>query len=249
MPMYTKSGRSLWPVLVGALVVLVLTLGVLLVVALTRGGGVPEDPSTTAAPEPTETTEPHEGQDGEDHGAELGEAPTGCLAGPGTDAEMVLTTQARAPHTAYGAVEVAASLMRWTNQYPWPDAAQIAAIEDGLLSDDMADDMADLAAGFARIETDPQFRNDTPPGPAEFGTPFTVSTRTGQWLVDPTSTDDRVTVHLSLGVVVDGTVSTESYGMGSPVLVWEDDAWRVVDTVPTATAALEAGGTAFTGGC
>lgn len=248
MPMYTKSGRSLWPVLVGALVVLVLTLAVLLVVALNRGG-TPQDPSTTAAPEPTESTDTHEGQDGENHGAELGEPPTGCLAGPGTDADMVLTTQARAPHTAYGAVEVAASFMRWANRYPFPDAAQITTVQDGVLSPEMPADKRDLAAGYELIETDPQWREDTPPGPAEFGTPFTTSTRTGQWLVDPTSTDDRVTVHLSLGVVVDGVVSTEAYGIGSPVLVWEGDAWRIVDMVPTATAALEAGGTAFTGGC
>ena len=248
MPMYTKSGRSLWPVLVGALVVLVVVLGSLLVVAATRGDD--REGPTPAAPSlmPTPTTEPHEGQDADDHGDELGEAPTGCLAGPAVDAEMVVSTQARAPHTAYGAVEVAASFMRWTNRYPFPDAAQIATIEDNVLSAEMPAELRDLAAGFALIESNPQLRADTPPG-HPFGTPFTVSTRPGAWLVDPTSTDDRVTVHLSVGLVVDGTLSAETYGMGSPVLVWEDDAWRVVDTVPTETAALEAGGVTFLGGC
>ena len=161
---------------------------------------------------------------------------------------MVVSTQARAPHTAYGAVEVAASFMRWTNRYPFPDAEQIATIEDNVLSAEMPAERRDLAAGFAQIENTPELREDTPPG-SPFGTPFTVSTRPGAWLVDPSSTDDRVTVHLSVGVVVDGVLSAETYGMGSPVLVWEDDAWRVVDTVPTETAALEAGGVTFLGGC
>ncbi|MFE6229403.1 hypothetical protein [Cellulosimicrobium sp. NPDC057862] len=246
--MYTKSGRSLWPAVVGALVVLVVVLVVLLVLAIR--GQDPRDPGATATPEPEPTeTATHEGQPGEDHGAELDAAPTGCLAGPSTDADMLLATQARAPHTAYGAVEVAASMMRWANQYPWPSGPQIASVEAGILSDAMSDDMADLAAGFAFRESSPELREDTPPGPAPFGTPFTTSTRGGLWVVDPTSTDDRVTVHLSLGVVVDGALSAERYGMGSPVLVWEDDAWRVVDTIPTDTAALEAGGVEFTGGC
>lgn len=247
MPMYTKSGRSLWPAVVGALVVLVVVLVVLLVLAMR--GQDPQDPGATATPEPEPTeTATHEGQPGEDHGAELDAAPTGCLAGPSTDADMLLATQARAPHTAYGAVEVAASFMRWSNQYPFTDAKQNAAVEEGVLSAEEPAASWDLDDTSA-IETTPELREDTPPGPADFGTPFTMSTRGGLWVVDPTSTDDRVTVHLSLGVVVDGALSAEHYGKGSPVLVWEGDAWRVVDMIPTDTDALEAGGVEFTGGC
>lgn len=237
MPMYTKSGRSLWPVVVGALVVVVIGLVVALVAVATR-----DEPGAAAEPTPT-PTHTHEGVPGGT--PELGDPPTGCLAGPGRDADMLLSTQAEAPHTSYGAVEMAASYMRWANRYPMPDAAQIATVEDNVVSPDANPAVADLAAAAKDAEAKKTMRPDGHP----FGTEFFTSTRNGQWLVDPTSTEDRVTVHLSLGVVVDGAMSEDAYGIGSPVFQWDGQAWGLVDMVPTDTAALEAGGTSFTGGC
>lgn len=238
MPMYTKSGRSLWPVVVGALLVVVIGLVVALVAVATR-----DEPGATAEPSPT-PTHTHEGVPGGT--PELGDPPTGCLAGPARDAGMVLSTQAEAPHSTYGAVEMAASYMRWTTQFPVPAAEQIATVEDNVVSPDAAPDKRDLQAAFTQAEDQKAI---TPATGEPYGTPFFVSTRNGSWVVDPSSTEDRVTVHLSVGMVVNDALSDGAYGVGSPVLVWEGDAWRLVDMVPTDTPALEAGGTSFTGGC
>ena len=99
MRMYTKAGRSRWPHVIGAAVVVVAVTGGV-VYSVTQPNG---EPTAVASSTPS-TSAPAGGSSGAGDDEE-GVAPTGCLGGQDRNAEMVLAAQKSAKHTSYGAVE------------------------------------------------------------------------------------------------------------------------------------------------
>ncbi|WP_156109877.1 hypothetical protein, partial [Cryobacterium sp. MLB-32] len=116
MRMVTASGRSRWPYVIGAAVIVV-AIGGGLAYNITRPA-----PATVAAP-PSSTPTVTGTTPGGDTSLGDDVAPTGCLGGLDRTADMVLTAQAEAKHTTFGAVEVATAFYRWLWQYPSPDTS------------------------------------------------------------------------------------------------------------------------------
>lgn len=236
MRMHTTSGRSLWPALITAAVVLGALVAFLVTRPSAQATATPTtSPTTTPASTTTTTTTAAPPVD-------TGAAPTGCLGGSGRNLAMIVATQKKAPHSAYGAVEFAASFYRWVMQYPTPTTDQVAAAAGTAISAAPAANVSNLASAYAE-------RGDHLIDTVPAGTPFFLSTRGGKWLVDESSTNDRVIVHVMAPYVINGTVSTtDALGEGF-VVVWENDAWRVQEALKPNTSAVETGGTFFTGGC
>ncbi len=133
---------------------------------------------------------------------------------------MVLAAQKAAGHNSYGAVEVATAYYRFIWQSPVPAAKDVQTVESDVISSDAAAEYRDLAGTYKQY---PNVSN----GDVADGTPFHLSTTNGLWMVDPSSTADRVTVNVAAGYVVDGALSpTKSTAQGF-VMVWQDGAWHV----------------------
>lgn len=239
MRMVTASGRSRWPLVIG---------GGLLVLAI--GGGIAytatqptaEPVATPASSRPTATPTPTGGASGSGDN-EDDVAPTGCLGGQDRNANMVLTAQAEAKHSTYGAVEVATAFERWLWQYPYPPAAESDAVSSQVMASTAIAGWKDLTSQYAAIGDDPTQGVITP------ATPFHVSTTNGLWRVTEDSTADRVNVELAVGYVVNGELSpTKVAGMGL-VMVWEDGQWHVETGTLVDETKLANGGTRYTGGC
>ncbi|ANP74823.1 hypothetical protein [Cryobacterium arcticum] len=238
MRMVTASGRSRWPLVIG---------GGLLVLAI--GGGIAytatqptaEPVATPTSSTPTATPTPTEGAsssgDNEDD-----VAPTGCLGGQDRNANMVLTAQAEAKHSTYGAVEVATAFYRFVWQGPYPAAADATTVSDAIMSAGTPESYRDLAGTYASTA-------DLTNGEVEPGVPFHLSTTNGLWLVGQDSTADRVTVNIAAGYVVNGELSPTKATAQAFVMVWEDGAWHVAEGEQPDAEKLSAGGNRYTGGC
>jgi hypothetical protein len=236
MRMYSASGRSRWPlVIIGGVAAIAIVGGV-------AYGAVNQDepvaaPTTQPTPTPSATDTSGAG-DGEE-----GAAPTGCLGGNNRDADMVLTAQAEAPHTTFGAVEVATSFYRFLWQYPYPSETEAAAVMETVISSTVDEKFGDLPELYRSAGDNPTGGVVTP------GTPFYTSSTNGIWRVSEDSTPDRVVVDLAVGYVIDGALSpTAVAGMGV-VMVWEPNGWRVDGSLFADQDKLAAGGTRYTGGC
>ena len=239
MRMHTKSGRSRWPYVFGSALVVVAVAGGLV---YTANQPTPE-PTQSAEPAPTPTgTAPAAGGSGASDGDE-GAAPTGCLGGQDRNAAMVLAAQSAAPHTTFGAVEVAASFHKFIWQYPYQPIEDYSTVASTLIPETATATWKDLSASMQGAGDDPS------QGVVAAGTPFYTSTVNGLWRVTEDSTADRVTVELAVAYVIDGALSpTEIAGMGL-VMVWQNDAWYVESGVKVDQEKLANGGTRFTGGC
>ncbi|TFD84038.1 hypothetical protein E3T61_19920 [Cryobacterium lactosi] len=239
MRMVTASGRSRWPLVIG---------GSLLVLAI--GGGIaytatqPTEPATapasstpTAAPTPTGSVSGN--GDNEDD-------VTGCLGGQDRNANMVLTAQADAKHTTYGAVEVATAFYRWLWQTPNPAAntAEASAVSEAVMASTANDAFRDLTAGYQAMAG-----TDITAGQVPIGTPFHLSTTNGLWTVSEGSTTDKVEVNIAAGYVVNGELSPTKAAVISQTMVWENDGWHIESAGTPDQAKLAAGGTRYTGGC
>ena len=240
MRMHTKSGRSRWPYVIGSALVVVAVAGGLV---YTANQPTPE-PTQSAEPAPTPTaTAPAAGGSGASDGDE-GAAPTGCLGGQDRNAAMVLAAQSAAPHTTFGAVEVATSFYRSLWQYPAPSAEESNAVAAGLIASTATPAWRDVSAQY-QSEAWAQLVSKN----QAYGSSFYVSTANGIWRVTEDSTTDRVTVEMAVGYVFDDVLSpTEVAGLAL-VMVWENNGWRVEGGVPVDQDKLAAGGTRFTGGC
>lgn len=236
--LYGPSGRSRIPGLLAGGAAL-LAIGV--AVGVTVGGSSDPAPAgtagTTAGPS-APVDEPADPDEGLDEGA----PPTGCLGGPERTAQAVLEAQAHAPRSSFGAVELAATYLRFFMQYPVPDAEQIAA-SDTVVASTATDEFRDLAGEYEASADE-----FGPPGLKGTETPFHLTTDGGRWLVEETSTADRVIVQVSEPYVVNGTTS-EWLIYEAFVVVWEDDAWHIESAQQADTDALDAAGTTFTEGC
>ena len=237
MRMVTASGRSRWPYVIGAVIlVAAISGGVAYNAARPAPSPIPLTAPTTATPTPTATS----------GNTDLADdvAPTGCLGGLDRNVDMVLTAQESAKHTTYGAVEVATAFYRWLWQYPNPSAAESGTVGAEIMASTASSAWTDVAAQYqsdswstvvSEIQTS--------------GREFHTSSTNGLWRVTEESTADRVDVQLSLGYVIDGALSpTKSTGIGL-ILVWQDDGWRVESGSTLNQEKLSAGGTRYTGGC
>jgi len=237
MRMVTASGRSRWPIIIGATVLVVAISGGIAYTA-TRPTPTPgAAPSTaTATPKPTPTSSVSAGDIGDDV------APTGCLGGQDRNVNMVLAAQADAKHTTYGAVETATAFYRFIWQYPYPSAEDANTVSSEVMSADAPESFKDIAGTYASTD-------DLTTGDVEPGTPFHLSTTNGLWLVAQDSTADRVTVDIAAGYVVNGELSPTKVTAQAFVMVWEGDAWHVEKGEQPDAEKLGAGGNRYTGGC
>jgi len=238
--MYSATGQSRWPWVIGAAAAVVV-IGGGVAFAATRGDDTAASPSTSAAavsPSPTSTPGGSSGA-GDDEDAS---PPTGCLGGPQRNAAMVLAAQKSAGHSSYGAVEVATAFYRFIWQSPVPSSSDVSTVEKRVISPDAPSSYSDLGAIYKQY---PNISNGEIPD----GTKFNLSTTNGLWMIDPDSTNDRVTVNVAAGYVVDGALSpTRSTAQGF-VMQWEDGAWHVAGGSKPDGETLANGGVRYTGGC
>ncbi len=241
MRMVTASGRSRWPIVIGAAALVIAITGGIAYTA-TRPAPQPNAaPSTaTATPTPTSTGSTGAGDNEDDV------APTGCLGGQDRNVNMVLTAQADAKHTSYGAVEVATAFYRWLWQSPNPAAntADANTVSVAIMASTANDAFRDLAGSYTAMAN-----TDITSGQVPSDTPFHLSTTNGLWLVEQNSTADRVTVNIAAGYVVNGELSPTKTAIIAQTLVWENDAWHIERAGTPDQAKLAAGGTRYTGGC
>jgi hypothetical protein len=238
--MYSSTGRSRWPLVIGAAAA-VIVIGGGVVFATTRDGEPTAAPTSSApaasvTPSPTSTGSSGAGDD------EDAAPPTGCLGGQDRNAAMVLAAQEAASHSSYGAVEVATAYYRFIWQSPVPAAPDVESVESDIISSGATDEYRDLAAIYE------QYPNVSGTDVAD-GTPFHLSTTNGLWMVDANSTADRVTVNVAAGYVIDGALSpTKSTAQGF-VMVWQDGGWHVEGGSQPDAQTLANGGVRYTGGC
>lgn len=241
MAMVTKSGRSRWPLTIGA---------ALLIVAI--GGGITYS-VTRPAPEPLAgpsvassmpTSSPTATSPG--RVVELGDdvAPTGCLGGLDRNADMVLAAQASAKHTTYGAVETATAIYRWLWRYPTPPSSESDIIGAEIISSAATPTWKNVTAQYeSAFWTEQVSEYEARDGE------FHTSSTNGLWRVAEGSTIDEVDVELSLGTVVDGALSPTKSTASGFTMVWEDERWHLQSGFVVDETKLTTAGTRFTGGC
>ena len=237
MRMYTKAGRSRWPHVIGAAVVVVAVAGGIAYSAAQPGG----EPTAVASSTPSASA-PSGGSSGAGDDEE-GVAPTGCLGGQDRNAEMVLAAQSAAKQTTYGAIEVATSFYRFYWQYPYAPADQLAEVSSAVIGSNAPDSFKQLSTSFDAVGDNPT------QGKISAGTPFHMSTTNGLWHVSEESTADRIIVSLAAGYVIDGALSPTEAGVAGFVMVWDQDAWHIETGISPDQNLLAAGGTRYTGGC
>ena len=237
MRMVTASGRSRWPYVIGA---------VILVAAISGGVAynatrpdtrpVPLTSPTTATSTPKATSSITDLADDV--------APTGCLGGLDRNLDMVLAAQESAKHTTYGAVEAATAIYRWLWQYPTPPKSE---------SDVVGADIISVAAPEVWRDVTAQYESDFwLQKISEYKTrdgEFHTSSTNGLWRVTEQSTVDEVNVELSLGTVIDGALSPTSSTVSGFTMVWESGGWHLKSGFGVDETRLLSGGTQFTGGC
>ena len=238
--MYSATGQSRWPWVIGAAVAVVV-IGGAVAFAATRGDDTAASPSTSAAPVsplPTSTPGGSSGA-GDDEDAS---PPTGCLGGPQRNAAMVLAAQKSAGHSSYGAVEVATAFYRFIWQSPVPTSSDVSTVEKNVFAKNARKSFADLEGTYKQY---PNLSNGDIPD----GTKFNLSTTNGLWMIDPDSTNDRVTVNIAAGYVIDGALSPTRSTAEAFVMQWEDGAWHVVEGSKPDAQTLANGGVRYTAGC
>lgn len=237
--MYSATGRSRWPLLVGGLVAVV-GLGGGVALALT-----PHDAPAATVLSPTPTDGPPSSSTAADTGVgddEDGAPPTGCLGGLDRDAAMVLTAQKEAAHTPYGAVETATAFYRFVWQSPAPPTEELNSVSQAVMADDANPTFRDLAGSYAKVP-------DITGGVVSAGRAFHLSTTNGVWMIDSNATADRVTVDIATGYVIDGALSPSKVAAIGMTMVWEHDAWHLLEGAQVDQAKVSNGAIRFTGGC
>lgn len=235
-PPPNRQPRPVWPWWVGGIAA---ALVVVLVAAwfFTRGDGPSTEPGASAPPSQPATSEPIETPE-PSGGVDVDPAPTGCIAGAGLDAATFLLAQERAPHTANGAVEATAAMVRFFYQTPAPSA------------EDQATFQGEAIASTSPVDVVSAFEIPIGEDVAPAGTPLRISTANGAWFLDSYS-NERAVVTVAYFWVVEGAVVSSIVQPITFELAWEDG-WRLVgirETANDGAALLGDVGTPFTGGC
>lgn len=167
---------------------------------------------------------------------------TGCLGGPSRDADMVLAAQAAAPNSVEGAAEMAAAMVRWSYQYPYPSDADAGTVSEAAVSAEAPASFRDLASFFAK---DPNLSGGIVPD----ATQYRLSTVGGVWHVE-SSEEGKASITIGAAFVVKDELSSELRASVTVGLVWEDGAWHVTQlSGERTTEELFQIGTLFAGGC
>lgn len=234
---YNRPPRSRLPwVIAGILLVIVLV-----VVAAWWGSANAGDDE--AAPPVSETPTPSEseaeptatGVDGPDD--DLTTRPTGCIAGNGRDADMLLEARELSPQTANGAVEFAAAVLKFTYRYPYPTKDELRAIEE-MYADDY-----DLISAY---DTEPTIAPDVAPA----GTPIQATMVGGAWYLHDFS-EDRAEITIAYFWEIDGVRDGSIARASNVVLQWGDHGWMMTrqgDNQLRSQEVLDLG-SAFAGAC
>lgn len=170
-----------------------------------------------------------------------GDVVTGCLA-EGQDIDMLLTTQEAAAHTKEGAAEYATAVIRWSNRWPWPDAAEVEAA--------YAARSTGSTGEFDQAQYDALVAGPNASGGivAE-GTPFHMSAVVGKWYVDSYD-GDTAQVTVGLAFVIGEAVSPLYRSAATLELKWTEAGWVTegVSKKHTVEETFELGAP-YAGGC
>ncbi len=152
---------------------------------------------------------------------------------------MLIAAQESAGHSTTGAIEFATAYVRWIHQYPNPSAQDAEAAKVTFASSIQDFDL------IGYLATQPNLSG----GLVENGRTFYSSTVPGVWFVESESADE-VTVSIGTAFVVDGQLSASLRGSITVTVVWEDGAWRFLDSEGTRTTEeLFEIGESFAEGC
>lgn len=225
-----RAGRNLLiALLVGAVIIAAI------VIAYIAG-------RSTSTPSAAPTSPPVQSSATSPSSASADAAPTGCLGGQQRDVTMLLTAQRDAPHTTFGAVEVAAAFFRWTYRYPVPSSGDIDRASALFVPSDSASAQASLRSDYSR--------NPNPSsGQVDDKTPFYLTTVGGKWVAQPGSSSGEQLISVQAPFVFDGSVSATKSTTESFRMTWVDNAWRVAGLAKADPTKLSSGGTTFTAGC
>jgi hypothetical protein len=227
-----RAGRNL---LIALLIGAVIIAAIVIAYVAGRNSGTPvAGPTSTSVTTATATAS--------NSPAAADAAPTGCLGGEARNIDMLLTAQRSAPHSAYGAVELATAFFRWAYRYPYPSSAEAREVRQQVIASAASSAFKDIEGSYASA-------GDITGGQVAGGTPFFLSTTAGLWVIRAGSSSDRVTVDLNAAYVIDGALSPTKTAAISATLVWNSGSWHVLSEQQPDTAALSAGGTQFTAGC
>jgi hypothetical protein len=221
-----KRPRRIWPLILALVVVVIAVIATLATNAAkaptTPGASPSESPSASASPTAVDA------------------APTGCLGGKNRNGEMVLTASTTSAHSTNGGIEAAAAFVRWLNQYPYPDKADIQMVESDAVSTNAP--TKDIAGFFA---TEPNLSGGLVPDRTE----YYLSTLPGVYHLESSSTD-KVVATIGTALVIKGAMSTSLKGSITVTVVWDNDVWKFVSSKGTRTTEdLFAIGRPFTAGC
>jgi len=212
---------------------LVLVGGIAVFVTLTivNSGAVPTPrPTSSSAPVTVSPTPTSDSVD----------TPNGCLGGETRDSRMLVSAVSQAAQNSDGAVEVAASFVRWIQRFPYPSADEALDIEaSALSSESFTDDLVQYLAD----------QPDLSGGIVDPGESYWMSTVPGVWHVESAAAD-RVEVTIGTGFVIDGALSPTLRSSITITLVWEGSGWKVAEADGTRTTEeLYSIGERFDGGC
>lgn len=223
--------RRTWPWIVGAAI---------LIGALIIAGAVYFGSQTAPATPTAEPTTPAASSTPAPSTTPIDAEPTGCLGGETRDAAMVLAAQKAAPHTTNGAVDFAASFVRWIQRFPYPSADDTANVGVSAMAGDSV--MSDLPGYLSG-------QPDLSGGVVGPGVSYYMSTIPGVWNVE-SATDDRVEVSVGTAFVIDGALSPTLNSAITVVTVWEDGNWKIFDADGNRSPeSLYSVGRPFTEGC
>lgn len=228
--------RTTW--LIAAVVIVVIAL--VAVTAYLAGRGA--SPQTATQSKPTVVSSSEAPSVDATSTDSLGAPPTGCLGGPARDDAMLLAAQRRAPHSAYGAVEVAAAIFRWAIRSPEPTESDVHGVRAVFVK-------SKRATAERQLSDDYRANPNPSNGLVADGEHFYLSTANGQWLVAGGSTSDRVSVEVQAAFVVNGALSPTKSLTEAFTMVWEDQGWHLDGLLKGDSQRLAAGGTQFSAGC
>ena len=242
MPEHDTRSRLPWLIGAGILIVLIVAAGGFLLgrtgSSVPPSSSAPTSPDTQAAASTPALTSPSGTSDGD-----AAAPPSGCLGGQDRTVATVLAAQKQAGHTAFGAADLLATYFRWGFRYPYPSAADVAALAP-MYSPSSAETLEKSATNSYRGP----YRSPAG-GQVPTGTPYYLSMASGLWTVAEGSTSQRVTVSVQGNYVIDDVFSpTKSAGVTATFL-WQDNVWRVSSFDRANLEQLAAGGTTFTSGC
>ncbi|WP_417235510.1 hypothetical protein [Arthrobacter sp.] len=211
--------RWVW-VLVGLAVAIALVVGVSMVFSKNRANTATPAPT----PAPSASSAATAGADG-------------CIAGRDNDAKSLIAGAKEQPQTEAGAAATAAGFMRFTYQYPWPSQSELTSSFSAL---SIAKDPKDAAEAAQEARSAPGPENARTGG---------MSFADARYVIEPTSTTEKVQIAIAAQSVADGVLNGNSVAM-TLTMNWDDGVWRFADLQDGRSAEeILSQGTAFVGGC